>query len=110
MILNPLPDAGQIEQAVERASASGWAALLHFNWVESFDPDAVATRTELVALAEAIVDAGVPLTFVSLGSPYILPAFTRQPRASAATAPATPPFEPLSRSFSAVGRPTATCR
>ena len=77
MILNPLPDAGQIEQAVERASASGWAALLHFNRVESFDPDAVATRTELVALAEAIVDAGVPLTFVSLGSPDPLPSFHR---------------------------------
>lgn len=77
LVVNPLPDVGQIEQAVERAKTAGWAALLHFNRVESFDPDAVATRTELVALAEAIVEAGVPLTVVSLGSPYILPGFYR---------------------------------
>jgi beta-N-acetylhexosaminidase len=77
LIVNPVPDAVQIEQAVDRAKAAGSAALLHFNRVESFDPDAVAARTELVALAEAIVDAGVLLTVISLGSPYILPGFHR---------------------------------
>lgn len=75
VLLNPVPTDSEFQQALEHARASGWAALLHFNRVESFDPDAVLAREELAGLARAITDAGVPLVVVSMGSPYILPAF-----------------------------------
>ena len=88
-----------------RATAAGWAALLHFNRVESFDPDAVATRTELVALAEAMVDAGVPVTVVSMGSPYVLPGFHRAMSACAATVRAMRPCGQRSKCYWAADRP-----
>jgi beta-N-acetylhexosaminidase len=75
MMVDPAPDHAQIAAARERAEAAGWAALLHFNRVQSFDPEAVLTNNELVALADAVTGAGVPLTVVSLGSPYALPRF-----------------------------------
>lgn len=75
LLLNPQPDEAQRRDAVEHARAAGSAALLHFNRVESFDPDAVRARDELAQLTEAIVATGTPLTVVSMGSPYILPAF-----------------------------------
>ncbi len=75
MVLNPYPDTAQIRQALERAREAGWAALLHFNRVESFDPDAVATPEGLVSLAASLGKAGVPLMVASMGSPYILDKF-----------------------------------
>jgi beta-N-acetylhexosaminidase len=76
MMLDPMPSDGQMEEARERAEAAGWAALLHFNRVQSFDPEAVLTSGELVRLAEVVANAGVPTTVVSMGSPYALPLFT----------------------------------
>ncbi len=75
-MLDPMPDATQIEEAVEHAQVAGWAALLHFNRVQSFDPDAVLADDELVALADSVADAGVPVSAVSMGSPYALVRFT----------------------------------
>jgi hypothetical protein len=75
MMVDPAPDHAQIAAARERAEAAGWAALLHFNRVQSFDPEAVLTSDELLALTDAVSGAGVPLTVVSLGSPYALPRF-----------------------------------
>jgi hypothetical protein len=75
MMVDPCPDHAQIAAVRERAEAAGWAALLHFNRVQSFDPEAVLTSDELLALAEAVVQTGVPLTVVSMGSPYALPLF-----------------------------------
>lgn len=74
-MLDPTPDAAQAHDAVERARAAGWAALLHFNRVISFDPDAVLASDELASLARVISAAGVPLAVASLGSPYVLPLF-----------------------------------
>jgi beta-N-acetylhexosaminidase len=76
LMVDPMPDAGQIQLARERAEAAGWAALLHFNRVQSFDPEAVLASDELARLTEAVVAAGVPTTFVSMGSPYALPRFS----------------------------------
>jgi beta-N-acetylhexosaminidase len=76
LMLDPMPDGGQIEQARERAEAAGWAALLHFNRVQSFDPEAVLAGDELVILAEAVAASGTPTTVVSMGSPYTLPMFS----------------------------------
>jgi beta-N-acetylhexosaminidase len=75
LLLNPQPDEAQRAEAIEHARAAGWAALLHFNRVESFDPDAVLARDELSELADSISATGTPLVVVSMGSPYILPAF-----------------------------------
>ena len=75
LLLNPQPDEAQRSEAVAHAHAAGWVALMHFNRVESFDPDAVLARDELTELTEAIAATGTPLVVVSMGSPYILPAF-----------------------------------
>lgn len=76
MMVDPEPDYAQIAAARERAEAAGWVALLHFNRVQSFDPEAVLTSDALLALARAVTEAGVPLTAVSMGSPYALPLFS----------------------------------
>jgi beta-N-acetylhexosaminidase len=81
LMVDPAPDATQVKAAVEEARSATWTALLHFNRVESFDPDAVAASDALGDLAAAIRDADVPLTVVSLGSPYVL---SRFPTAAAA--------------------------
>lgn len=75
-MLDPIPDEGEIEKAVEHAGTAGWAALLHFNRVQSFDPDAVLVSDELVRLADSIAASGVPVVVVSMGTPYALPRFT----------------------------------
>ncbi|HXT36321.1 MAG TPA: glycoside hydrolase family 3 N-terminal domain-containing protein, partial [Chloroflexota bacterium] len=75
LMVDPSPDAAQTEKAVRESGAAGWAALLHFNQVASFDPDAVLVSEELIGLARGITTAGTPLTVVSMGSPYILPPF-----------------------------------
>lgn len=75
MMLDPAPDAAQMAEARARASVAGWVALLHFNRVQSFDPEAVATDSELVRLVDSMAGAGVPITVASLGSPYALPLF-----------------------------------
>ena len=77
LLLNPQPDASQIKEALEHAQSAGWAALLHFNRVESFDPDAVLARDELAQLTDAIAATGCPVIVASMGSPYILPAFDK---------------------------------
>jgi beta-N-acetylhexosaminidase len=77
LMVDPTPDAGQIELARERAEAAGWAALLHFNRVQSFDPEAVLADDVLVTLARVVAGAGVPTTVVSMGSPYVLPLFSQ---------------------------------
>ncbi|HEV3312904.1 MAG TPA: glycoside hydrolase family 3 protein [Chloroflexota bacterium] len=77
LLLNPLPDEAQIREAIEHARAAGWTALLHFNRVESFDPDAVLARDELTDLTDAVAATGTPIVVASMGSPYILPAFTK---------------------------------
>jgi beta-N-acetylhexosaminidase len=77
LMVDPFPDAGQIAKAVEHARAAGWAALLHFNRVQSFDPEAVLTSDELVSLTDAVAATGTPLAIVSMGSPYALPLFRR---------------------------------
>jgi beta-N-acetylhexosaminidase len=76
MMVDPAPDRTQIAAARERAEAAGWVALLHFNRVQSFDPEAVMTCDELLALARAVTETGVPLIAVSMGSPYALPLFS----------------------------------
>ena len=75
-MLDAAPGTGQIEEAVARAMGRS-VALLHFNGVMSYDPDAVGAGPELVALANAIVDAGACLTVVSLGFPHALSLFPR---------------------------------
>ncbi|MBV9279755.1 MAG: hypothetical protein JOZ41_06720, partial [Chloroflexi bacterium] len=77
LMVDPFPDGSQVAKAVEHARSAGWAALLHFNRVQSFDPEAVLTSEELVRLADAVGEAGVPITVVSMGSPYALPRFRR---------------------------------
>jgi beta-N-acetylhexosaminidase len=76
LMLDPIPDAAQVEEAREHARAAGWAALLHFNRVQSFDPEAVLMSDELVSLAAEVASTGVPVTAVSMGSPYALPRLT----------------------------------
>jgi hypothetical protein len=80
LMVDPTPDASQVRKAVDQARAAHWATLLHFNRVESFDPEAVGATSALADLAASVSGAGVPLVVVSLGSPYVLPRF-----ASAAT-------------------------
>ncbi len=75
LMVDPTPDASQVRKAVDQARAAHWAALLHFNRVESFDPDAVGVSAELAELASMLAGTGVPLTVVSLGSPYVLSRF-----------------------------------
>lgn len=77
LMVDPFPDSAQIAKAVEHAAASGWVALLHFNRVQSFDPESVQTSDDLVQLADEVSDAGVPLAAVSMGSPYDLPRFQK---------------------------------
>jgi len=76
LMLDPTPDGGQVDLALERAQAAGWAALLHFNRVQSFDPDAVITSDELISLANIVAGSGLPTSVVSMGSPYALARFT----------------------------------
>jgi hypothetical protein len=75
MMLDPTPDNAQILAARERAEASGWVALIHFNRVQSFDPEAVETADQLVRLATVLAGAGVAPIVVSMGCPYALPLF-----------------------------------
>jgi len=75
LMVDPTPDAAQSEKIQRESLAAGWAALLHFNQVASFDPDAVLVSHDLVGLARGIAASGVPLTIASMGSPYILPPF-----------------------------------
>jgi beta-N-acetylhexosaminidase len=77
LMLDPAPNSDQEAAVVARAATAGSVALLHFNGVMSYDPDAVGASPELVSLANAIVDAGARLTVVSLGSPYALSRFPR---------------------------------
>jgi beta-N-acetylhexosaminidase len=76
LIVDPTPDVSQVRKAVEQARAARWAALLHFNKVESFDPDAVGISAELAELAATVAATAVPLAVVSLGSPYVLTRFS----------------------------------
>jgi NaMN:DMB phosphoribosyltransferase len=75
LMIDPTPDSVQMQQAIDTARAAGWAALLHFNQVASFDPEAVLASSKLAELARGIGAAGVPLAIVSMGSPYVLPPF-----------------------------------
>ncbi len=77
LMVDPFPDAEQVRKAVEQARSAGWAALLHFNRVQSFDPESVLTSDDLIRLSEAVADTGTPLAIVSMGSPYALPLFRR---------------------------------
>lgn len=72
LMLDPRPDPAETRKAVEAAQVAGWAALLHFNRVESFDPDAVLMSDELVSLIDAVAATGVPVVTVSMGTPYAL--------------------------------------
>ncbi|HZS94708.1 MAG TPA: hypothetical protein VFA78_07915, partial [Chloroflexota bacterium] len=75
LMVDPFPDSEQADRATRLAREAGWAALLHFNRVQSFDPESVLTSDELISLAESVTGAGVPLAVVSMGSPYALPLF-----------------------------------
>lgn len=77
LMLDAAPGADQIAAAVARASTASSVALLHFNGVMSYDPEAVGASSELVSLANAVIDTGADLTVVSLGSPYTLSRFPR---------------------------------
>ncbi len=72
LMLDPQPDGAEAQKAVVGARVAGWAALLHFNRVESFDPDAVTMSDELVALVDGVAVTGVPVVTVSMGTPYAL--------------------------------------
>ena len=72
LMVDPTPDGAQVQKAVEHAQAAQWAALLHFNRVQSEDPDAVLAGQELVSLVDSVADTGVPTAVVSMGSPYAL--------------------------------------
>jgi beta-N-acetylhexosaminidase len=74
-MVDPVPDAVDMRKAIEHAESAGWVALLHFNRVQSFDPDAVAISEELMRLLEQVTQKGIPATVVSMGSPYALPGF-----------------------------------
>ena len=75
LMVDPTPDEAQIRKAIREAGTAHWAALLHFNQVASFDPDAVLVSGALVDLARQISGSGVPLAVASLGSPYVLAPF-----------------------------------
>ncbi len=72
LMLDPMPDAAEAQKAVENAQRAGWVALLHFNRVESFDPDAVLVSDALVGVVDRIVDTGASMTVVSMGTPFAL--------------------------------------
>jgi beta-N-acetylhexosaminidase len=74
-MVDPVPDPIDVRKAIEHADAAGWVALLHFNRVQSFDPDAVAVSEDLMCLLEQVTERGIPATVVSMGSPYALPGF-----------------------------------
>ena len=74
-MVDPVPDPLEVRKAIEHAESAGWVALLHFNRVQSFDPDAVAVGSELMRLLDAVTERGIPATIVSMGSPYALPDF-----------------------------------
>jgi hypothetical protein len=71
-MLDPQPDSAEAQKAEAAARLAGWAALLHFNRVESFDPDAVVMSDQLVALMDRVAMTGVPVVTVSMGTPYAL--------------------------------------
>ena len=75
LMVDPTPDSAQVRKAVDQARAAHWAALLHFNKVESFDPEAGGVSAELADLAAMVAAADVPLAVASLGSPYALTRF-----------------------------------
>jgi len=75
LMLDPTPSDAQTQRAMQRAREAGWTTLLHFNQVQSFDPDAVLVSEELVTLIARIADAGVAVSVASMGSPYILSGF-----------------------------------
>ena len=75
LMLDPTPSDAQTQRAMQRAREAGWATLVHFNQVQSFDPDAVLVSEELVSLVARIADAGIAVSVASLGSPYILSGF-----------------------------------
>jgi beta-N-acetylhexosaminidase len=77
LMIDAVPTRNQIEEAVVRARQAGTVTLLHFNGVNSYDPNAVGASTELVSLANAAIDTGATLQVVSLGSPYTLIRFPR---------------------------------
>lgn len=72
LMVDPFPDSAQVAKAVEHARAAGWTALLHFNRVQSFDPESIDISGELVTLVDKLAQTGVPLAVVSMGSPYAL--------------------------------------
>ena len=74
-MVDPTPTGTQVSEAVEHAYMAGWVALLHFNRVSSFDPEAVLASDELAELARRVSATGVPLVVVSVGSPYVLSQF-----------------------------------
>jgi hypothetical protein len=74
-MVDPVPDPIDALKAIEQAEAAGWVALLHFNRVQSFDPDAVTVSPELMRLLDQVTERGVPATVVSMGTPYALPEF-----------------------------------
>ncbi len=80
LMLDADPHGAEYEEAMVRAARAESVALLHFNGVSSYEPDAVGASDELVSLANDIAHAGVSLTIISLGSPYAL---TRFPQADA---------------------------
>jgi hypothetical protein len=71
-MLDPQPDSAEAQKAEAAARLAGWAALLHFNRVESFDPDAVVMSDQLVALMDRVAMTGMPVVTVSMGTPYAL--------------------------------------
>jgi len=75
LMLDPTPNDTQTRRAMQRAREAGWTTLLHFNQVQSFDPDAVLVSDELVSLVARIADAGSAVSVASMGSPYILSGF-----------------------------------
>lgn len=75
LMLDPSPDTAEVAKAVELARAAGWTALLHFNRVESFDPEAVLVSDNLVTVIDRVVGTGVTMIAVSMGSPYAMPRF-----------------------------------
>ena len=75
LMVDPTPDDTQIRKAIREAQAAHWVALLHFNQVASFDPDAVLVSGALIELARQVSESAVPVAVGSLGSPYVLPPF-----------------------------------
>jgi hypothetical protein len=76
LMIDPAPDTAQVHKAIGAARTAGWAALLHFNQVASFDPEAVLASNRLAELARGIASEGIPIAVASLGSPYVLRPFS----------------------------------